>query len=977
MDYYYQLEIWKGNINGALRLAREREELSDWLVSMAPMANFDSWITVCEDYATQLESEGQYHKAVTYLLAAQKVYEAIELFRRHRLFKEAIALAKVRLSPFDPVLEELYTLWAQQLTRDGNYEQAAKCHLAMKQVQDAALLLARRYNQSSLRTASHICLVAGEKQQGLLYAYKVAQQYCLQSEWKEAYTFLKEQKPFQCVTAVTAMHELLMYEVQNVPLDSVSIDKDKFTLWSHMGSSKVLLPDFMLDAKENEPISPWQPYLIDGHTFPHHVLRILHSSLGVSMDTTNLEDMYKALSVLHAGRQLQTDLLQLLGQVSMDLVLCLLSLLMSETPTAISHLLQAISLLHEAGHYDLMELILRLFLPQGPKYFLKLQQEVTAMRVVISMDNHSNVDGASKVHTIKRYLSEIREDDTVSNANLRCRELDCLRAYYYLVILNFLREKLSKTKTPNDKAVCSDSPTVREASPVAHSGGQSSPPDSTNVSATDHVRTEDLCMPVTSVAGEEICDRIGNPCENKNKDNSDDVKDMSKCMADGQAQNLTNKIPSMPLPQLSENCDKTAQKERENTSSDGSVDKSPSTLTLQGREEVESSVSDKIEIAQGQDFINKEARESSPVDKESDVDKKCSDIVKDKNRDMPFSFDTCQNDSPTYHLTLPLLSHLARGLLWDMQGKRFALTETLGYIHKAISQLLLAQKPSALPGGQNEALAIGQLAMVRDRHNNGHSDSDSVINHRSLSDTASAAPLSPEPPRPDGGSPKKRHNSEPVLERSVSNTTASVSCPFHGSAMFARSVSIDSGAADINVPLHEHLGSLDLDLDPASDSAFSICSSCEWLTKSRKVLWEDEPHPHSHHGAEHQGHHGKGKITSIVNPAKYINVPDEWYNTAADQKYCMPYVTMAILKDEQEYVMRELKRGPDALQMPFPNPLESVKLILEVSCKSAFLSVTEKHQFAEKVVSWGMKFSVSSQQKEALMDSMHRTLIHE
>lgn len=40
--------------------------------------------------------------------------------------REAIALAKVRLSPIDPVLEDLYTLWAHQLTKDGNFEQAAK-----------------------------------------------------------------------------------------------------------------------------------------------------------------------------------------------------------------------------------------------------------------------------------------------------------------------------------------------------------------------------------------------------------------------------------------------------------------------------------------------------------------------------------------------------------------------------------------------------------------------------------------------------------------------------------------------------------------------------------------------------------------------------------------------------------------------------------------------------------------------------------
>ena len=67
----------------------------------------------------------------------------------------------------------------------------------MKQVQDAALLLARRYNQSSTKTASHICLLASEKQQGLLYAHKVTTQYMANSEWKEAYSFLKEQKCLQ------------------------------------------------------------------------------------------------------------------------------------------------------------------------------------------------------------------------------------------------------------------------------------------------------------------------------------------------------------------------------------------------------------------------------------------------------------------------------------------------------------------------------------------------------------------------------------------------------------------------------------------------------------------------------------------------------------------------------------------------------------------------------------------------------------
>ena len=74
-------------------------------------------------------------------------------------------------------------------------------HLAMKQVQDAAKLLARRYDQSSLKTAAHISMIANDKQQGLMYTQKVVQQHLLQNEWKDTYSYLKEQKGLQVNTA--------------------------------------------------------------------------------------------------------------------------------------------------------------------------------------------------------------------------------------------------------------------------------------------------------------------------------------------------------------------------------------------------------------------------------------------------------------------------------------------------------------------------------------------------------------------------------------------------------------------------------------------------------------------------------------------------------------------------------------------------------------------------------------------------------
>ena len=70
-------------------------------------------------------------------------------------------------------------------------------HLAMKQVQDSAKLLARRYDQSSLRTAAHISMIGNERQHGLMYTQRVVTQHLTQNEWAEAYSFLNSKKDLQ------------------------------------------------------------------------------------------------------------------------------------------------------------------------------------------------------------------------------------------------------------------------------------------------------------------------------------------------------------------------------------------------------------------------------------------------------------------------------------------------------------------------------------------------------------------------------------------------------------------------------------------------------------------------------------------------------------------------------------------------------------------------------------------------------------
>lgn len=75
------------------------------------------------------------------------------------------------------------------------------------------------------------------------------------------------------------------------------------------------LSDFILDNKDRDTLSPWKPWLIDGLTFPHHALRIFYSNLGIVMDTESLEEMYKSLSILQAGKQSQEEIHQVQKEV--------------------------------------------------------------------------------------------------------------------------------------------------------------------------------------------------------------------------------------------------------------------------------------------------------------------------------------------------------------------------------------------------------------------------------------------------------------------------------------------------------------------------------------------------------------------------------------------------------------------------------------------------------------------------------------
>ena len=60
-------------VAGAIESAIERNELTDHIVALAPMAGYDLWLKACSAFAQQLAGEGFHLHAANYLMACNKV----------------------------------------------------------------------------------------------------------------------------------------------------------------------------------------------------------------------------------------------------------------------------------------------------------------------------------------------------------------------------------------------------------------------------------------------------------------------------------------------------------------------------------------------------------------------------------------------------------------------------------------------------------------------------------------------------------------------------------------------------------------------------------------------------------------------------------------------------------------------------------------------------------------------------------------
>lgn len=335
------LRLWSGDLEGALQLATERGELNDHLLSVAPMAGFSVWSAAVDAYVKQLCLQEQFVKAASHLLSINKLHNAIDLLRSHKLYREAIALVKARLPQDDPVLKELYQCWAAVLEKDGHFSAAAKCYLAAGSSFDAAKVISRKNEASSQRAAAELARICGETALSQSLSLRCAKELALSQDWTS-------------VQDVLQTHSALL------------VHRLHFSLAEFL--SQFLSESGVIPACPGVCSGVWRS--ANGPIpFQEQVERVWGEKFGVSRTSEGHCSVKTLLQELKSVESLQptTNVLlkQVLLSVSLHLTRAFLSFLSGDEEQTMMELWRAVSWVKDTNHFSVFSQLCHLLFPDG------------------------------------------------------------------------------------------------------------------------------------------------------------------------------------------------------------------------------------------------------------------------------------------------------------------------------------------------------------------------------------------------------------------------------------------------------------------------------------------------------------------------------------------------------------------------------------------------------------------------------------
>ncbi|XP_031783799.1 gem-associated protein 5 [Nasonia vitripennis] len=211
-----EINLWSGNLKENLEEAMKSNRLNDYLVSLAfiePSITIETREKVIQAYVNQLIFQDNPHKAVSYLLCINKVHEAVDVLMASKIYKEAYALATLKLEANDPLINSILEEWANNAVKNGNFESAAECYIMLGEYVKAAKTLERRRDIDSLILAIELAEIARDVDLITSVADKAILEALFNSEFATAKSIIENHPQMQFreieVQVFTVLSEIL------------------------------------------------------------------------------------------------------------------------------------------------------------------------------------------------------------------------------------------------------------------------------------------------------------------------------------------------------------------------------------------------------------------------------------------------------------------------------------------------------------------------------------------------------------------------------------------------------------------------------------------------------------------------------------------------------------------------------------------------------------------------------------------------
>lgn len=162
--------VWRGQLKEHVERCIAEGTVSDGVVALAASVSPKLWHQACLAAAQQLRIATKFGRAATYLVAAGRTHEAVEVLIEGKLWQDALCLVRCQLPDDDAVTKQVCKAYANNLISIGNLSRAAECLIYVDEYEAAADCLGKCGGKVALSAAALAAHHAGNLNKKLQFA---------------------------------------------------------------------------------------------------------------------------------------------------------------------------------------------------------------------------------------------------------------------------------------------------------------------------------------------------------------------------------------------------------------------------------------------------------------------------------------------------------------------------------------------------------------------------------------------------------------------------------------------------------------------------------------------------------------------------------------------------------------------------------------------------------------------------------------